>query len=455
MAIQKIGLIATTGIVAGNMMGSGIALLPKSLATIGSITVFGWLIATLGALSLAYVFAKLGTINPQSGGPVAYAGEVAPILGYQSGILYYHSTWIGNLAIAVAGVSYFSYFFSALNEWLNSLLATIVVIWIVCIINIVGGVKWIGRLITTGIILMLIPVVLTATIGWFYFSYDTFIANWNVSGKGNSTAIINSVILCLWSFIGLESSSVEANLVKNPKKTIPLSTLIATLITAVLYILSSTSILGMFSVANLAKSTAPFADSARVILGSWAPPYISAITAFVCFACLASWMMLTAEAGARSAREGYFPKSYGIRNKQGILTKGILIESIHMTVLLLLVALFKHNSNTTLDIFGALISIAGLTVLLPYFYSCLNLRSRLKLSIQYLAPLATCFIGCMFCLIAFYSAKGSGLSEALLIYIFILFFYARWSSRHDNKLYFPKVSSSHDDDDINTNKVIK
>ncbi|MEG2830113.1 MAG: amino acid permease, partial [Edwardsiella sp. (in: enterobacteria)] len=72
-SVKKIGLIACTGVVAGNMMGSGIALLPANLASLGSIAVWGWLIALVGAVSLAYVYARLATKNPQEGGPVAYA----------------------------------------------------------------------------------------------------------------------------------------------------------------------------------------------------------------------------------------------------------------------------------------------------------------------------------------------------------------------------------------------
>ena len=60
---KKIGLFACTGIVAGNMMGSGIALLPSNLASIGSVALFGWLIAMFGALALAYVYARLSTVR--------------------------------------------------------------------------------------------------------------------------------------------------------------------------------------------------------------------------------------------------------------------------------------------------------------------------------------------------------------------------------------------------------
>ncbi|MFO6295445.1 hypothetical protein [Pseudomonas aeruginosa] len=53
---KKIGLFACTGVVAGNMMGSGIALLPANLASIGGIAIWGWVISIIGGMSLAYVY---------------------------------------------------------------------------------------------------------------------------------------------------------------------------------------------------------------------------------------------------------------------------------------------------------------------------------------------------------------------------------------------------------------
>ena len=101
---HKLGLIVCIGIVAGNMI-EGIALLPANLASIGSISLIGWIIVVIGAMSLAYVYARLSTVNPQSGGPVAYAGEVSTAFGFQSSILYYNANWVGNLAIGVTAVS--------------------------------------------------------------------------------------------------------------------------------------------------------------------------------------------------------------------------------------------------------------------------------------------------------------------------------------------------------------
>lgn len=51
-SVKKIGLFACTGVVAGNMMGSGIALLPANLASIGGIAIWGWVISIIGAVML-------------------------------------------------------------------------------------------------------------------------------------------------------------------------------------------------------------------------------------------------------------------------------------------------------------------------------------------------------------------------------------------------------------------
>lgn len=50
-----LGLGACTALVVGNMIGSGIFLLPASLAAFGSISLVGWTVTSLGTLVLAVV----------------------------------------------------------------------------------------------------------------------------------------------------------------------------------------------------------------------------------------------------------------------------------------------------------------------------------------------------------------------------------------------------------------
>jgi len=57
---EKIGPALATFLVAGNMIGSGIFLLPATLATMGGISLLGWATATVAALVIALGFARAG-----------------------------------------------------------------------------------------------------------------------------------------------------------------------------------------------------------------------------------------------------------------------------------------------------------------------------------------------------------------------------------------------------------
>jgi cadaverine:lysine antiporter len=317
---KKIGLFACTGVVAGNMMGSGIALLPANLASIGGIAIWGWVISIIGAMSLAYVYARLATKNPQQGGPIAYAGEISPAFGFQTGVLYYHANWIGNLAIGITAVSYLSTFFPILNNPVPAGIACIAIVWIFTFVNMLGG-TWVSRLTTIGLVLVLIPVVMTAVVGWHWFDAATYQANWNTSSTTDSHAVIKSILLCLWAFVGVESAAVSTGMVKNPKRTVPLATMLGTAMAGIVYIAATQVIAGMYPASQMAASGAPFAVSASTILGGWAAPMVSAFTAFACLTSLGSWMMLVGQAGVRAANDGNFPKVYGELDSNGIPKK--------------------------------------------------------------------------------------------------------------------------------------
>ncbi|WP_421901799.1 cadaverine/lysine antiporter [Maridesulfovibrio sp.] len=424
---KKMGVVACTAVVAGNMMGSGIALLPANLASIGSITILGWAVALVGALALAYVYSRLGMENPQEGGPIAYSGEVAPILGYQSGLLYYHANWIGNLAIAITGVDYLSVFFPPLQDPIASGITSIVIIWVFTGINILGA-DWIGRLVSVGVVLLLIPVVVTGTVGWFYFDSVQFNANWLVKGHTPDSAVLAAIILCIWSFIGVESAAVNTAVVKNPKRTIPLSTMIGTALAGLVYILSCTAISGMFPAEKMTASGAPFSLAmghicATLPFAQYIPKVVSAVTAFACLASLGSWMMLVSQAGARASSDGTLPEIFGRKNNHGTPVMGLILSSIMMSILLVVLMLLSKGGNTQ-SLFGNIASIAVLLTLPPYFYSALNLLRRYgfhakKAWLQIVSSL----LACAFCLIALSGAAKDALIGCMIVMLCTFIFY--------------------------------
>src|SRR5215470_6810552 len=113
-------------LVIGNMIGSGIFLLPASLAPFGSISLVGWLITSAGAVFLALLFGRLAAMIPKVGGPYAYTrlgfGDFA---GFWIAWGYWISVWTGNAALAVALVSYLQGIFPVLGRylWLSGVVA--------------------------------------------------------------------------------------------------------------------------------------------------------------------------------------------------------------------------------------------------------------------------------------------------------------------------------------------
>ncbi|EMR7683882.1 cadaverine/lysine antiporter [Yersinia enterocolitica] len=421
---KQIGLVACTGIVAGNMMGSGIALLPANLASLGSIAIWGWLISIIGAMSLAYVYARLATKNPQQGGPIAYAGEISPAFGFQTGVLYYHANWIGNLAIGITAVSYLSTFFPVLNNPIPAAIACITVVWIFTFINLLGG-SWVSRLTTLGLVLVLIPVAITAIAGWHWFDAETYHANWNTSGTTDIHAVIKSILLCLWAFIGVESAAVSTGMVKNPKRTVPLATMLGTALAGTIYVAATQVMSGMFPASEMAASGAPFAISASTILGNWAAPLVSAFTAFACLTSLGSWMMLVGQAGVRAANDNNFPAVYAELDKNGVPKKGLLLASCKMTALMVLITIMNSNGGKASDLFGELTGIAVLLTMLPYFYSCVDLIRLDGVNFRNLLSLITSVLGCGFCFIALMGASSFELAGTFIVSLIILMFYAR------------------------------
>jgi arginine:agmatine antiporter len=365
---RKIGPVLATLLVANNMIGSGIFLLPATLATVGSITIIGWLLATVSALVIAAVLAKLGQIAPEAGGPVAYAGTaLGPYWGFQATVLYWICAWVGNMAIALGAVGYLATFFPALATPLNSAFAAVGIIWLVTLINVFGP-RFACQVESVTLVAGLIPIVLVATAGWVWFDADTFRQSWNVSGQPAYQAIPGSLVLVYWAFVGLESASVGTAVVENPSRNVPLATIAGVLLAGVVYIASCTVIMGLIPASQLAKSTAPFADAARFVVGSAAGSLVALMACLKASGTLCGWVLLTAQVGKAGAERGNFPKIFARTDRYGIPVINLLIMALIMTG-----AVFATMSPTLGQQFSKLIEVSVVLCLLIYVYSSIAL----------------------------------------------------------------------------------
>ena len=365
---NTMGPVMLTALVASNMMGSGVFLLPTSLARVGSISSLGWLVTTAGALALAWLFARLALRLPKAGGPYAYAKSAfGDYLGFQTVYIYWLANWVGNVGIAIAGIGYLSFFFPVVSQGWPSVFATIGAIWLFTLINFFGA-RTLGKVISFTSCIMFIPLIGTAVLGWMWFDKATFMSAYNVTAHSNFWAISHSAALTLWAFIGVESAAVCAGLSSNPTRDVPIATILGTLIAAIVYCLSSTVIMGIVPNATLAQSAAPFSLVAALTLGDTAGRIVSICAIVACLGSLGGWILLVGGSAKAAADDRLFPAIFSKVNRQDVPAKGLIIVSILMSILLLL----THSTSLGQQ-FQIIASVAVFLTLLPYLYSAVAL----------------------------------------------------------------------------------
>jgi basic amino acid/polyamine antiporter, APA family len=361
----KIGLWTSTSLVVGNMIGSGVFLLPASLAAFGGISLLGWIGSSAGAIALALLFSNLSKIMPNAlGGPYAYTrAGLGDFAAYLVAWGYWISIWCTNAAIAVTFVSYLTVFIPILKtNSLYSVSTGLAVVWLLTWVNTLG-VKQAGRvqLITT--ILKITPLVLIALVGLFYIDLKNFVP-FNSSGESNFSAITASATLTMFAFLGLESATIPVGNIHEPEKTIPRATMIGTIVTILIYVLGSAVVMGMIPAAELKNSSAPFADAAALIWGDSARYWVAAGAIVSTFGALNGWILLQGQMPMAASRDKLFPEVFKKENKKGTPYLGIIISSLLISGLIMM-----NLSKGLTDTFTFMILMTTVAIALPYLFS--------------------------------------------------------------------------------------
>jgi APA family basic amino acid/polyamine antiporter len=361
---RQMGLWMATALVIGNMIGSGIFLLPASLAAAaGPVSIFAWVFTGVGAMLLALVFARLGRTFPHSGGPYTFARRAfGDFIGFQTAWGYWIAAWAGNAAITVAFVGYLAVFWPALAT--NNLLAAIVgigVIWFLTGVNSLGvrqGAQ--VQLVTT--ILKFVPLLIIGVVGLFFVKSSNFTP---FAPHGTWSAISAAAPLTLWAFIGLESATVAGDEVKDPERNIPRSTIYGTLAATLVYILVTISIMGVIPTGTLAGSTSPFADAAGIMFGGAWTKVFALVAMVATFGALNGWILLQGRVPLAAAEDGLFPAAFAkVHGKSRTPVFGLVVSSILLTGLMLM-----NYTKGLVDAFTFVLLLATLTTLVPYAYS--------------------------------------------------------------------------------------
>ena len=362
---KKLGIWMSTSLVVGNMIGAGIFLMPSALAPYGGISILGWLTASFGAIVLAFMFGQLSRVVENSdGGPYAFArAGFGDFLGFLVAWGYWISIWVSNAAIAIAFVGALTVFIPELaNNPLLAVLAALAAIWCLTWVNALG-VQSSGKMQLITTILKLLPLVIVIVGGFFFFNPDNFIP-FNASEFSFAKAIAATAALTFFAFLGIESATIPASDIEDSEKTIPLATNLGTIITTLVYVLSTVVIMGMIPLDTLSQSPAPFADAMGILAGNTGEKLVAAGAAIAAFGALNGWILIMGQVAKATAKDKLFPKHFASENKAGVPLKGMIIGSLFSSGVMLM-----NYTEGLVEQFRFMILLGTLCTLVPYLFS--------------------------------------------------------------------------------------
>ena len=212
------------------------------------------------------------------------------------------------MAVALAG--YVGFLFPGIAASSSSSLAVaLIAIWTLTLVNIRGVAEaGVVQIVTT--VLKLVPLVLIGTLGAFWIDGANF-TPFNTSGQSDISAI--SAAAALWAYLGLESAAtVPAGDVIDPERTIPRHHSRRADRRGV-YISVTTVAIGVVPSADLARSSAPLADAARVMWGALGGVLVAIGAVISTFGTLNGFTLLTGQVPYGAALDRVFPERLGHR----------------------------------------------------------------------------------------------------------------------------------------------
>src|SRR5690349_14443561 len=210
---RRFGLPVATALVMGNIIGGGIFLLPASVAPYGTVSLVAFGVLTVGAIALALVFGRLAERDPRTGGPYVYAREAfGDFAGFLAAWAYWITTWVSNAALAVAAVGYLDVLIPVGEHRWTACLAALVIQWLPALAN-YAGTRYVGAVQVVSTVLKLVPLVLVAVGGLFFFDAGN-LGPFQASGESAMGAVSAAAAILLFSYLGVESAAVSAGEVR-------------------------------------------------------------------------------------------------------------------------------------------------------------------------------------------------------------------------------------------------
>jgi basic amino acid/polyamine antiporter, APA family len=365
--VRGLGPVATTAIVVGNVIGTGVFLKSRvmtcNVGTPGRVIAV-WIVAGLLSLAGALTYAELAAMWPRAGGEYvfirnAYNSRLAFLFGWMR----FFASGAGSLAALAVGFAIFLnvLFGDKLNVTFFSLnlpgyqvpfgtlqIVALAAIWFVTIVNCasvsVGGkfaivltaIK-VGSIVALGL-----GVLFLASGTWSNLSLqDTGGACEGVAGaaRGGSAGFAAAMLGALWAYNGWNEMTFVSGEVKNPQRNIPLALATGMVICMVLYVFVNTTyfyVLTPAEVASVSATSSVAAVVAQNFLGAIAVSLIAAAMMISTLGALHTSTMANSRIPFAVAQDGLFPKALAkVSERTHVPVRALLVQGVWASVLAL------------------------------------------------------------------------------------------------------------------------
>ena len=437
----KLGVFGLAGIVVSSMIGGGIFSLPQNMAqgaAVGAV-ILAWLITGFGIYFIANTFRILAMVKPDlTSGIYMYARSgFGSYMGFNIGWSYWLCQIFGNVGYAVITMDALNYFFPgtfAGGNNLNSIIGGSLLIWGFNWL-VLKGVKQATQINLIATIAKLVPLALFILILACVFSFHQFDFDfWGHMHGHNlgdlSTQIKSTMLVTLWSFIGIEGAVVLSGRAKS-QSDVGRATMLGFLGCLAIYILLSILPFGLMSQEELAQIANPStAGVLEHVVGPWGAWMMNIGLIIAVLASWLSWTMITAQMPQSMAQNGNFPKCFGVENTAGAPSVSLWVTSFMMQLAMLLVYFSNNAWNTMLSITGVMVLPAYLMSCLYLWKICSDGEFNGHIGISRWTAYLTGILGSAYAIWLIYAA---GLSYLLMAIVFIaLGLPVYWVTRKEN-----------------------
>jgi len=407
--------VAATALVMGTMIGSGVFLLPASLAPLGWNAVGGWVLTIFGALVLAKLLADLTRHHVGKGNATAFVRTAfGPVPEFLVAWSYLVSCWAGIVAIAVAAVSYLSSLAPAVAATRTStILWALGIVWLLTLVNF-KSVKAGGNLQVVALLIKVVPLLLVIVLAIGALAGGVRPLPFEPAAI-SFPAVNQAATLTLFALLGFECASIAAHQVADPERNVPRATLWGAALTGLIYLIACSAVMLLMPTDVTATSHAPIAAFVGHFWGARPAELVAVFAIVSCVGAINGLTLVTGELTRSMAEDGLLPRWLAGTDAAGTPRRALIVSAVIMTVLGTL-----NASSAMQKLFEFLLLLTTSTTLWLYLACAL---AAFKLGVS--RGLAV--IGAVYSLWALWGAdlEASALSVVLMVAGLPLYWWAR------------------------------